>query len=149
MTTHVRLRTCLRAASALVILVALLGGCPLSQTPLSSSIDGTWTLTYTNAPNATDLTISNGRVVAERPRGGGSVTITDATQVFSFGSNIMFGYCSWQTANYQGQTLSADACISFSGVLQGNGSIAGTMYVDGYLNGQRVQGAVPFTMYRH
>lgn len=142
--------------SALGLLVLLaVGGCPTmigdalgGRVGGGSQLDGSWWLDYTNAPNETLLTFTNGKVTSELAGGFQPVDVTWSTPATVVGSRVRFSYGSRQTVWTATGLMTAVGSLSFDGTFQPGGTIEGTMTMTGTLNGVPTMNTVEFTMRR-
>lgn len=138
--------------SLLIILFALCvgQGCPPPAPPVlvEHTIDGNWSLDYSNSPSPTCITITNGRVTSELGGCFEPVAVLSATTAVIAGDGVSFSYQTTQTLTTNGSTNTSVTEQTFNGTFQADESVAGTANVTGTFNGQPFQTVVGFIMRR-
>lgn len=142
-----------RVCLVTMILLAA-GGCPqIGQDPFSGKrqpqwLDGSWILDYTNSPNPTQLTFTDGKVTSELAGGVEPVAVLWATRATIDGNQVRWSYSCQQVLFTVQGALAVNGVLDFSGTIQDDGSIAGTATVSGTMNGLPVTNVVGFIMRR-
>jgi hypothetical protein len=146
-----------RFASSVVCLLAfVLGGCPspnggglFNNARRASWLDGSWFLDYSNSPNPTQLTFTDGKVTSELAGGTEPVAVTWATTATVNGNDVAFAYGSQQTLYLLGiGVVTFEGSCTLSGTIQDDGSVSGTTTVSGTFDGVPVTNTVGFIMRR-
>lgn len=135
--------------------VLLLGGCPvepgtdvLSGKRSPSWLDGDWLLDYSNSPNPTVLTFTDGKVTSELAGGFEPVAVLWAMTATIDGNEVSWSYGSRQTGLLLDEIISSEGSATFSGTIQDDGSLSGTLTLSGTLNGIPANNTVGFIMRR-
>lgn len=131
------------------IVLLVVGGC-LQAAALRGPdwLDGRWLLEYSNSPNPSELIFTDGKVTAELAGGFEPTTVLWATRATIDGNSVSWAYGSSQWVLTAAGWLFVEGSLTFSGTIQDDGSIAGTMTVSGTGNGVPFTETVGFIMYR-
>lgn len=133
----------------------LLAGCPVEpgtdiltgkQSP--SWLDGDWLLDYSNSPNPTVITFTDGKVTSELAGGYEPVAVLWATTATINGNKVSWSYGSRQSVLLFGEIINFEGSLTFSGTIQDDGSVSGTQTVSGTLNGIPTTDTVGFILRR-
>ena len=142
-------------ALSLCLALSLLSGCPgtigtnlLTGQRAPSWLDGSWMLDYSNAPNPTQLTFTDGTVTSELAGGFEPVAVLWATAATIDGNSVSWSYGSRQTVLLNGEVVTVEAALTFSGTIQNDGTISGTMTTSGTVNGVPASDTDGFIMRR-
>ena len=142
-------------AYSLVLPVLLVAGCPTMPGAIvpagqiaPSWLDGDWWLDYSDSPNPTQLTFTDGRVTSELAGGYEPVAILWSSPAVIAGRQVTFSYASWETGLVNGEVVTVEGVLTFSGTIQDDGSISGRTTIEGTMNGMPVANTVGFIMYR-
>jgi hypothetical protein len=139
----------LQYATGVVLGMFLLGGCPTNPGLIGPSwLDGSWWLDYSESPNPTRLTFTDGRVTSELGGGFEPVEILWANTATISGNRVSWSYGSRQTLLIGGVYITFQATGSFDGTIQDDGSVAGTMTTSGTANGVPLGDTDAFIMWR-
>ena len=124
-------------------------GCPQILPESTFDLDGQWLLDYSNSPNSTCLTITDGKITSELAGCLEPVLILSATTAIVEGNSVRFSYRTRQTGPLpDGTVVRIEGVGSFNGTIQDDGSIAGSEAIVGTLNGATVENTVGFIMTR-
>ena len=124
-------------------------GCSAEFPGAFFDIDGTWLLEYSNSPNPTCLTFTNGKVTSELAGCIEPVLIGNASAADIEGDTVSFSYTSQQTILLpDGTFIEGGGLLTLEGTIQDDGSIAGSMRAVGSINGIAFDNTVGFIMTR-